>query len=595
MMKHTFYAVGMMALILFLAACDHMQDMGKTLGLNTEQQPQPSTVTIVHINDLHSQLDPLHPPEEPSQGGVARIKTLIDNIRAEKGEQNVLLLNGGDNFQGTMYYNTWKGSAEVMVLNHLRFDAITLGNHEFDSGPLELARALKGEPVTIAGIERETEAARFITVASNIDTTGEPELDSQLVKRAIVHKGGQTYGLIGVTTETTKNVSSPGENVHFLDYLASVEQQVAALEAEGVNKIIVMSHSGSDEDRKRIPHMSGVDIIIAGHDHALFGDKEEIVAMGLPKQAERVVSEYPTVVKDKDGNNVVLVSAMEKGRWLGNLDITFDADGTIPDGGWKANQIFVHGCIYAEDEFGNEKLPDCSKQAAEPHPEFAKVVDHYRKPMEEVANEIVGEAMVDFMGRHAAGADNLHSMGDLTADIMLANTKAQYQTVAAVMNRGGMRADLPKGELRYSDIASVLPFDNTVAVVELSGDELLEAMDVAISEAGGKSYGAYPHVAGMHIRYCSEPVCDDALLTGGRIEELKVQGQDVQANGRYRIVSNDYLTNGGDFYTMFEIACKREGGYCMNTGMFLRDMVVDWFRDHSPIGPVESGRVVMTD
>lgn len=586
MMKHTFYAVGMMALVLFLAACGHMQ--------GTESPSSDGvTVTIVHTNDFHSQFDPLHPPREPSQGGAARLKTLIDGIRAEKGEQNVLLVNAGDNFQGTMFYNAWKGSAEVMMLNHLRFDAVTLGNHEFDDGPHQLARALSGGPIAIGGAEYETEAARFITVASNVDASGEPELDRLLVKRAVIHKGGESYGIIGVTTETTKTGSSPGENVHFLDYLASVQEQVAALEAEGVNKIILLSHSGSDEDMKRVPLMSGIDVVIAGHDHALFGDKDEIAAMGLPLQAERVAAPYPAVMKDRDGHNVLIVSAMEKGRWLGNIDVTFDRDGHIRDGAWKGNPIFVHGCIYGKDEFGNPQLPDCSKQAAEPDAQFASVIETYRAPVEALANERVGEAAVDFTGRHAADAAGLYSMGNLTADIILAFTQASDKTQAAVVNRGGMRADLPKGMVRYADINAVLPFDNTVTVLELSGAELLEAMDTAVSGAGGRSYGAYPHVAGMTIRYCALPVCDDALLTGGRITDLEVQGQDIELDARYRIATNDYLTGGGDFYTVFRRACEREGSYCRDSGQRLRDVVADWFRAHSPVQPVSQDRVVM--
>lgn len=591
MMKHTFYAVGLMALVLFLAACEPLQQAGQSIGLSEKPvAAQPATVTILHTNDFHSQFDPLQPPEEPSQGGAARLKALIDSIRMEKGEKNVLLLNAGDNFQGTMFYNTWKGSAEVMMLNHLRFDAVTLGNHEFDSGPEQLASALRGEPVTIAGEAYPTEAARFITVASNTDASAVPQLAEKLVKRAIIHKGGNSYGIIGVTTETTANVSSPGE-VRFLDYLTSVQEQVAALEAEGINKIILLSHSGSDEDMKRVPMLSGVDVIIAGHDHALFGDKLSIAAMGLPQQAERVVSEYPTLRKDKDGHNVLIVSAMEKGRWLGNIDVTFDADGLIQDGAWQANPIFVHGCIYEKDVDGNAKMPDCSKQAAEPDVHFTKVLDTYRKPMEAVANQYLGVASVDFAGRHAAGAD-VHSMGNLTADIILDYTREGFDTDGAVVNRGGMRADLPKGEVRYKDINTVLPFDNTVAVVELTGAQLLEAMDVAVSEAGGKSYGAYPHVSGMSIRYCGEPVCEGALLQGGRIVDLEVQGQDIDLAQRYRIATNDYLAKGGDFYTVFQQACAAPDNGCADTGTLLRDVVAEWFRSHTPVGAVSQERVV---
>lgn len=253
--------------------------------------------------------------------------------------------------------------------------------------------------------------------------------------------------------------------------------------------------------------------------------------------------------------------------------------------------IFVRGCDDTRN--GNVVDVDCSKQAAAPDAQFGKVIDYYRAPMDALANQYLGEATVDFAGRHAAGAEHVHSMGNLTADIILDYTRDSDKAVAAVVNRGGMRADLPKGEVRYKDINTVLPFDNTVMVVELSGAELLDAMDDAVSEAGGQSYGAFPHVSGMHITYCAAQPCADALQTGGRITDLEVQGEDVVANEHYRIATNDYLAKGGDFYTVFKTACEREGNYCHDTANLLRDVVADWFRTHSPVGPVSQNRVEM--
>lgn len=122
----------------------------------------PITITILHTNDTHSHLEPFPRDSEltagnqgPQQGGIARRKTLIDTIRSS--DPNVLLLDAGDNFQGTIFYNAWRGSAEVMVLNTLGYDAITLGNHEFDLGPVMLGRALRGEPVKIASSTYHTQ------------------------------------------------------------------------------------------------------------------------------------------------------------------------------------------------------------------------------------------------------------------------------------------------------------------------------------------------------------------------------------------------------------------------------------------------------
>lgn len=608
MIRHSLYALAGVILLLFLAACDQMKQVGDMLGMEpppqsrhitrdgggtattAEPDAEEVTVRLLHLNDFHSQLDPYYTSDEPEQGSAGRLKTVIERLRAERGPENTLLLFGGDAFQGTMFYNTWKGSAEVMVMNELGFDAVCLGNHEFDSGPAELARALTGGPITIGGTEYATEKAGFLVLTTNVDVSKEPELEAGSVKRAVITKNGVRYGLLGVTTTTTANVSSPGENVQFLDYVASVQQEADALRAEGVDKVFLMSHSGTDVDMKMVPLLSGVDVIVGGHDHALFGDAEAIRAMGLPKQADAVVAPYPAVLADRDGNTVLLVSAFEKGRWVGNIDITFDGAGKVA--AWDGKPVFMRGCTWHKDSTGKPVADDCTAQVAEADPVMQAKVEQYRIPLDKVANRPLGETTVAFSGRHAAGAAGVHSMGNLTADIILDYAKP-HQADAAVVNRGGMRADLPKGPVRYSDINTVLPFDNTVTVVQVTGAELLEAMDVAVSEAGGKSYGAFPHVShNMHIEYCADSQdCDEPLLLGGRITDIEINGKDIEAGRTYRIATNDYLAKGGDFYTVFKDACAKAAGNCVDTEARLRDVVADWFASHSPVGAVSQDRV----
>lgn len=546
------------------------------------------TVTVLHTNDFHSQLEPFRTAGEPEQGGAARNMALISKIRTEKGPEHVLLLSGGDNFQGSFFYNTWKGSAEIMVLNHMHYDAVTPGNHEFDLGSKEYGRALRGEPVEIGEKSYNTEKADFPIVASNIDVSNEPALKNMLVKNVVIKKGGVEYGFVGATTETTSTVSSPGPNVKFLDYITSVQTQVDALEKQGINKIFLMSHTGYEEDIKLIQHVHGVDVVIAGHDHALLGDKAVVAAMGLPKQVERVKGPYPTVVKGKDGQNVVVVSAMEKGRWLGQIDVTFDAQGHVPEGGWKANQIFVQGCTYTGEK--NAEAADCSKEVAKPDPELAAIIAEYNKPIEGFANEVVGKAAVDLGGRKDSA--DAPPMGDVVADILLNYAKESDKAQASVVNRGGIRSGIMKGTVLFKDVNAVLPFENTITTVEMTGEELVEAMDHGLTEANGKSYGAWPHVAGMIITYCPAKPCAKALRTDGIVTAISVGKVPVDMKATYRIATNDYLAHGGDFYAAFKQACERAGGYCRDSGALLRDVVADWIRKHSPVLAPSGGRLI---
>ena len=309
------------------------------------------TVTILHSNDTHSNLEPFTPSDEPQQGGIARRKTLIDRVRAS--ELNVLAVDAGDFSQGTLFYNAWKGSSDIMAMNAIGYDAATLGNHEFDLGSKELGRALRGEPAIIANVQHNTEKANFPLVSTNVDASAEPALTGLYRKSLIIERGGEKFGILGVTTDTTANISSPGPNIRFLDYVASVQAEADHLRHQGVNKIILLSHYGYDVDSVKARQLSGVDLIVSGHDHALLGAPADIGKV-VPAQKDRVKGPYPTVVKDRDGQNVLIVSAYEWGRWLGQIKVTFDQSGLIQDGAWQSHPIFVRGC----------DQDDCSKEAA---------------------------------------------------------------------------------------------------------------------------------------------------------------------------------------------------------------------------------------
>ncbi|MDQ5911247.1 MAG: Metallophos protein, partial [Pseudomonadota bacterium] len=272
---------------------------------------RPITVTILHTNDTHSRLEPFPRDSElsasntgPQQGGIARRKALIDQVRA--AEPHVMLLDAGDNFQGTIFYNAWKGSAEVMALNTLSYDAVTLGNHEFDLGSAELGRALQGGPVTIADVAYPTEKLQRLMIATNVDASGEPALTGLFRPNVVLERGGEHFGILGIVTEDVPRASSPGPNLRFFDYIASVQAEVDRLTAQGINKIILLSHYGYQVDLEKAPQLSGVDLIISGHDHALLGDPAAIEAVA-PGQGAQVKGPYPTVVTAKDGNPVLVV------------------------------------------------------------------------------------------------------------------------------------------------------------------------------------------------------------------------------------------------------------------------------------------------
>ena len=555
-------------------------------GSSDSPSSRPITVTLLHTNDTHSHLEPFPRDQElsagnqgPQQGGVARRKTLIDQIRAS--EPNVLLLDAGDNFQGTIFYNAWKGSAEIMALNALGYDATTLGNHEFDLGPAELGRALRGEPVIIAGASYPTEKLRPPIVATNVDVTAEPALRGLFTRSTVLERGGERFGILGVVTQDVPAISSPGPNVRFLDYGASVQQEADRLTAAGINKIILLSHSGYPVDLAQAPRLKGVDIIIAGHDHALLGDPAAVEAVA-PGQGALVKGPYPTVATAADGAPVLVVSSYEWGRWLGQLKVAFDARGVIER--WEAKPIFVRGCAFVRG------VVDCSQQVAPEDPGVKAQVAAYRAPVDRFANVVIGRAGMFFDGNREPGLRTQEMpLGNLIADVLRAAASKSDQAVAAIFNSGSIRASINAGDVTFENALAVLPFGNTLAAVDLKGEELIAALDHGLSRPGE---GAFPQVAGLKLVYCATVSCPAALRSGGRVTALTVNGVPVDLAATYRVGVNSFMVSGGDAYTLLKDACARPNGYCRDTGVLELDLLVEEFNTRSPVVRRVEGRIV---
>ncbi len=546
---------------------------------------RPIAVTLLHTNDTHSHLEPFPGDHElsagttgPQQGGIARRKTLIDQARAS--EPYVLLLDAGDNFQGTIFYNAWKGSAEVMALNALGYDAVTLGNHEFDLGPAELGRALRGAPVTITDAAHPTEKLHAPLIATNVDASREPALAGLFHASTVLERGGEPFGILGIVTEETPTASSPGPNLRFLDYVASVQTEVDRLTEQGINKMILLSHYGYTVDVEKAPQLKGVDIIISGHDHALLGDPAMIEAVA-PGQGERVKGPYPTVVTARDGNPVLVVSAYEWGRWLGQIKVSFDERGIVKS--WQNQPIWVRGC-----EFANGAV-DCRQQVAPEASTLKAQVAAYREPVNRFAEVSVGQAGMFFDGNRAPGVRTQEMpLGNLIADVILGSAAQSDHAVAAIISGGGIRASLNQGKVSFEKALSVLPFSNTVIALDLKGEILVEALDHGVSKPAA---GAFPQVAGLKLSYCATLPCADALRTNGRITRLTINGDPVDLAATYRIAINSFIANGGDGYFMLKEACAG-GAYCRDTGILELDLLVEEFKTHSPVTRSIEGRII---
>lgn len=247
-------------------------------------------LTILHVNDTHSHIDPQRSGDYKGRGGVIEQAAYIDSVRCADGKRNVLLVHAGDFSQGTSYFTELGGNIEIDVLNALRFDVVTLGNHEFDNGVAELARRLKNLKAEV--------------VCANYDFDG-TALEGLVEPFTIIRRGGKKIGFIGLLTDIMEVVDRDIAKVLTYQDPAEVVNRLAEYlkEEKDCDMVICLSHLGYGEDKDLAASVRNVDLIVGGHSHTLLDDKQ--------------------VVKDLDGEEVIIVQNWKWGLNVGHLSIDF--------------------------------------------------------------------------------------------------------------------------------------------------------------------------------------------------------------------------------------------------------------------------------
>lgn len=247
-------------------------------------------LTVIHINDTHSHIDPQRSGEYIGRGGVIEQAAYIDSVRCADGKRNVLLLHAGDYGQGTSYFTEMGGNIEIDVMNAFRFDASCLGNHEFDNGIDELARRLKN--------------LKNDVVCANYDFSG-TVLEDLVQPYTIVRKAGKKIGIIGLLTDVSSVVDSEIAKVlQYQDPAKVVNKYAEYLRDEkGCDMVICLSHLGYTEDKELAAGTVNVDLIVGGHSHTLLHKKQ--------------------IVKNPEGDDVVVVQNWKWGLNLGHLSVDF--------------------------------------------------------------------------------------------------------------------------------------------------------------------------------------------------------------------------------------------------------------------------------
>jgi 2',3'-cyclic-nucleotide 2'-phosphodiesterase (5'-nucleotidase family) len=475
-------------------------------------------VVILHTGDIHGHLENM-----PGLAGA------IAEVRAGADGEDVLLFDTGDVFYGSVYGMMYGDQASLWFMNRLGYDAMCLGDSDFDEG--------------LDGLLDFVEGAEFDVVSSNLEFGHVSGFHGLIMQWRVIEKNGERYGIFGLLTRDTLEIAGTGLDIDIGDYKSVAAEMVAGLESQGVDKIIALTHIGWDNDLELAGEVEGIDIIIGGYTHTL----PEI---------------YPYVV-DEEGTPTLVVHAGENGEYLGCLDVAFDAAGVIS--GWEGSRLIAIDDTVDKDAAFVEKLAE------------------YQAPLETMLSEIIGRTLVDLDGERENVRSRETNLGNLVADSML-HAAEQFGADVAIINAGGIRGSIPAGDISLETVISVLPFDNYLVTLNLTGEQIVTALENGVSRVEDVQ-GRFPQVAGLRFRW------DPQAEPGSRILSVEIKKgetfEPVNPAAVYRIVTSNFLYQGGDGYTVFTA-----GTDFVNTGYTDYEVLADYISANSPVYPRIEGRII---
>ena len=524
-------------------------------------------LTLLHLNDQESQL--LHAGNNLEEfGGAARAVAVVKKLRSAARSDAVITISAGDNFligpefkASLAAFNPALEGLDIYydarVLDAMEYDAIVLGNHDFDFGPGFLKKFIT------TGFADS--APRFLS--ANIDFGGEPSLQNlvqsgRIARHLILEKNGHKFGIIGATTPSLTYISKSGNVAVNADLIAVVQNEINTLLAKGVNKIIFASHlQDLAEDKDLISQLSGLDIAVAGGSNVVLANSGSLLLPG-----EKTGGKYPLLVKDRSGRNVPLVTTGGEYRYVGRLMVSFGAaSGEITRIDPNSGPVRVAGGTHPD-----AVLPDPDVQTRVTLP-----VQAYVNLLE---TNVIARSSVALNGKRMAVRSQATNMGDLVADSVLAAArrlagKLKIKPPAvALINGGGLRNNniIAAGSITERDTYDIAPFANFLVVFEsVPLDVFKDLLENAVSRIdkkgipGKSGTGRFAQIAGFAFEYDSSRQAmvignDGRVVTpGDRVTRLYLDdGTGLIENGRLltnpaftlTIATTDFLARGGDQY-----------------------------------------------
>jgi len=481
-------------------------------------------LVVLHTNDSHGHPVRFSYSGAPNVGGLPARATLVRKVRAEN--ENVLVLDAGDVNTGRAESTFFKARPDLEGYKAVGYDALALGNHEFDN--------------PLATLKEQMHLATFPFLSANIKTR-----EGRSLARPYVIKefNGFKVAILGLTTKETERIGNPDhiKDLRIQDEVDVAKELVPKLRTKA-DLVIALVHLGIYDSPRRgstrlASEVAGIDLIVDGHSHT---------RLDAPLMVKHNASEWTTPI----------VQAWQWGLVVGRVDLRF--------GGGRATDLsFANIPVNLKTV---EKNPDGSvtySLVGEEIPEdpgLAAALQGYVDRVEALLSERVGRAAAALSSKEGRSQES--PLGDLVADATLWYTR-HLAVDFALQNAGGIRTDLPRGEISRKVIYEVLPFDNTVVVLALKGSDL-EKVFHHISRLP-EGAGGFPQV--------SDGVSFTINRVTGRCEDIRIKGSPLDPARTYRIATNSYVAAGGDGYRMLLNAVDR-----YDSSSFLRDVFADYLK-----------------
>ena len=481
-------------------------------------------LVILHTNDFHGHPVAFFNYPAPGQGGLPAQATFVDNVRREN--ENVMVLSAGDINTGRPESNFFNAEPDFLGHNYIGYDAMTMGNHEFDPKPEVM--------------QEQIAQSEFPWLCANVVKEDGSYIDN-VEPYTIKDYGDFKVAVFGLMTAKTAESGNPAhiKGYTFRDEVVVAKELVPELKKQA-DIVIALVHIGLYEDvsegsKRLAANVPGLAVVVDGHTHTKM--------------------EEPTWVENKEsGKKIPILQANQWGLHMGKIDLNF-MNGEVTDLDFELAPINVKYKPEGSDDFKfvGEELEKDKTLAAQ--------LQAYVDKVDEVLNEEIGTATEAFLNTNSRQQET--AIGDIVADSMLwyaneMNLGADF----AFQNGGGIRTDIPEGTIRKGTIYEVLPFDNSVMTVTLKGSDVIKMFERTPETVG---HGAMPQV--------SEGVSFNISTDDNTISNLTINGEPVDPNKEYTVATNSYLAAGGDGYSMFKNKVSEYDSSLMQRDAFIEYVI----------------------